>query len=530
MTVQITPASNEIVVSFGRQPINLLIGEDTAAASAAASSAAAAAASAEAAAGPTYADTATGLAATADGKGFAVDNGDGTVTIYLNDGGVAVAQRTLATTAYFAATDGADKIGTIQIGAGAVARTLQDKVRDVINVHDWGIVGDGSTDNTAAMTSLRAYAALRSFAGNAVKIVWPQGRYVFSNSPNWAINRLHMSFDGEVWLISTGAGSYAMNLDGGASGSGVYEMRFTGYPQLHAPTGGSHALYWRAVHRSHLEMNFKGAGASSSFVFGQWCVSNTCYFLMNANSGGFSATPARGMTLTQRDSNEDCSYNTFINPEASGLALGAHLDAALGNMFIGGAFQGCTTGVELTANAWENKFLGTDFEVNTLDVKDAARRTNYIGCDMEVGVDIEAPATGTRLVGGRIESINIESGVKGALLDTSYNRVGSGTVTDGGTKTAYEGLYNISTEEYEGPAKTNTELLPTTGDWVWQNTSAHPVTILVAGGTVGYIAIAHAGSYVTGQTSGAFVIVPGSSIVVNSSVAPTVRLLTGGRY
>lgn len=61
------------------------------------------AAVAEAAAGPNYANTTAGLAATTSGQGFAVDNGDGTITVYLNSAGSAVAQRTLGTTAYYAA-------------------------------------------------------------------------------------------------------------------------------------------------------------------------------------------------------------------------------------------------------------------------------------------------------------------------------------------------------------------------------------------------------------------------------------------
>lgn len=38
-----------------------------------------------------------------------------------------------------------------QSGAGAVARTAQDKLRDVVSVKDFGAVGDGTTDDTAAI-------------------------------------------------------------------------------------------------------------------------------------------------------------------------------------------------------------------------------------------------------------------------------------------------------------------------------------------------------------------------------------------
>lgn len=76
-----------------------------------ADSAAASAASAEAFAGPTYASTAAGIAGTTDGDFFAV-NASGIVTIYLNDGGSAVAQRTIVTETALSASTGAALIGT----------------------------------------------------------------------------------------------------------------------------------------------------------------------------------------------------------------------------------------------------------------------------------------------------------------------------------------------------------------------------------------------------------------------------------
>lgn len=89
------------------------------------------AATAEAAAGPTYASTVAGLAATASGEAFAVDNGDGTVTVYLNSAGSAVAQRTLATTGALAASGGAGMVGVIQSGAGAVASYVESEIRNL---------------------------------------------------------------------------------------------------------------------------------------------------------------------------------------------------------------------------------------------------------------------------------------------------------------------------------------------------------------------------------------------------------------
>jgi len=56
------------------------------------------------------------------------------------------------------AADGAGLVGFQQSGAGAVARTLQDKMREVVSVRDFGAVGDGVSDDTAAFTAAIAAA------------------------------------------------------------------------------------------------------------------------------------------------------------------------------------------------------------------------------------------------------------------------------------------------------------------------------------------------------------------------------------
>lgn len=73
---------------------------------------------------PNYSDAPAGLAGTVDGDGFAVDNGDGTVTIYLNEGGTAVEQRALATSAALASSSGAGLVGTVFGGLASLLAVL----------------------------------------------------------------------------------------------------------------------------------------------------------------------------------------------------------------------------------------------------------------------------------------------------------------------------------------------------------------------------------------------------------------------
>lgn len=58
--------------------------------------------------------------------------------------------------AALAASTGASTVGFLQSGTSAVLRTAQDKMREWVNVDDFGAVGDGTTDDSAAFTAALA--------------------------------------------------------------------------------------------------------------------------------------------------------------------------------------------------------------------------------------------------------------------------------------------------------------------------------------------------------------------------------------
>lgn len=426
-----------------------------------------------------------------------------------------------------AAATGASLVGFQQEGTGAVSTTVQRKLRESVSVKDFGAVGDGVADDTAGIQAARDWVASALAAGNIVKLIWPAGRYLYSVSPNWAISRLDMQFDGEVWLINTGTGD-SFIADGGATGAGVYGLKITGFPLLHGPAWSLAGYYLRSVHRSFLELDCRGAGTSSAGLYMEWCVSNTIHYIMNYNAGGLYSTPAEGMHLTQRGAGEETSYNTFINPECSGMPIGIYQDGALGNLVIGGAVQGCTNyGLQQTANAWNNKFIGTDFEVNTnADIVCDGRESQFFGVDSYTLTKFTANAVNCSMHGGAIESVVIDASAARTLLTgVTYNRFGAGTITDNGTATRYRDITNKSTNITSNTPRARTPITVGASPYTYTNNTGNEISVLVTGGTVSQLVFTRfAGDVV--DNHGMFTLSPGDSVGVTYTVAPVMVAYT----
>lgn len=81
--------------------------------------------------------------------------------------------------AALSAPTGAAMVGFIQSGTGAVARTGQDKGREVVSVKDFGAVGEGSENDTAAFDAALTYLKSIAQAGGSTpkKLIVPAGIY-----------------------------------------------------------------------------------------------------------------------------------------------------------------------------------------------------------------------------------------------------------------------------------------------------------------------------------------------------------------
>lgn len=430
---------------------------------------------------------------------------------------------------------GSASVGFINVGTGAVATTVQARLRQTVSVKDYGATGDGVTDDTSALNNARAYAASAAAAGNVVEIVWPAGRYKYTTSPNWAINRLHMRADGEVWLIGSDGPGFL--LDGGATGDGKYGIKIKGDFLIYAIGASStHGVYMRAISKSDLEFNIRGAESSNSGLYMEWGVSNTMRVLAGVNEGGWypTFTPARGMTLTQRASSEQSSYNVFVNCELSGCPIGAYLDAALGNAFMSGAMQANTTyNMQMTSNAWANKFFGTDFEasVGDFDIICDGFDNQFIGVDCEDLIKFTAAARDNAVIGGSTEDLVIDAGAaRTRIMGLIYNRFTTGTITDNGDLTRFRDIVNKQTGVVSNTPPAKITVNVNASPFTYTNGTGGELSVLISGGTVSLLEFVRAAvgeSINYAGTSGIMLTLsPADAVKVTYSAAPAMLVYT----
>jgi len=99
----------------------------------------------------------------------------------------------VGTVASLAGNSGSDWVGFLQSGTGAVARSAQDKMRDVLNVADFGAVGNGVTDDTTAIQR-----AIDAAIANNKNVVFKSGATYLVSA--------ELKVNGNVFLGTTGDG------------------------------------------------------------------------------------------------------------------------------------------------------------------------------------------------------------------------------------------------------------------------------------------------------------------------------------
>jgi len=147
-----------------------------------------------------------------------------------------------------AAATGSSLVGFQQAGSGTVLRATQAKLRETVSVKDFGAVGDGVTDDTAAVQAAVTYVVGRGGG----KIYAPAGKYRISDTIDFYAGSparvTGVSFEGEAGIAGesgNGAGTI-FEWHGAndrpvfkATGNSIRGLKFGGFLLMGAGTYGS---------------------------------------------------------------------------------------------------------------------------------------------------------------------------------------------------------------------------------------------------------------------------------------------------
>jgi hypothetical protein len=310
-----------------------------------------------------------------------------------------------------------------QGGVGAVTRSVQSKLRDTVSVKDYGAVGDGVVDDTAAIQA----------AVDAAKTVYfPAGSYKFSRILI-RHNNCALVGDGQfrTFLVSTvTTGAAIFNPDQATVTRYYCSIRGMqiSTPNMTAPSGSS-VIDWRSIQFGELKdlwLIGNSATGQAGIILGTitYGVTECTYnYLQNIYIGfvGYGV-------LFYDGANTNTLMNMRIQPGANSfgyhLAFGTAADRIGNNTFIAchcefpgntvtgyalgtGAknttiiaprIEGLATGFEITANALNTSVYNPYFDSTTTNISNASTSTTVFGPNgFSINTSAASPNWGTEI-------------------------------------------------------------------------------------------------------------------------------------
>lgn len=263
-----------------------------------------------------------------------------------------------------------------QTGTGALQRTVESKLRDVVSVLDF-IPQSEHAAIKAGTSSYEASGCFISAAAASSSIFVPKGTYLIDNvvdiadDQTWIFEGCTLKHTDDTKIILRANGKTGFSLLGKCVLLGTLTVAATA-----AETG----LYITNGKRYRVEgieaRKFKGKGI--------WLDGSTAG-LLRGDRGQLTDCAAYECTVgVQVDAGAGAEYNTWTNTNISGCITGMAM-AAGNNTVVGGSIVDNTNGLVLTAgpNHCHGMFIGTNINHNTtynLQTTGVIYGHTFIGC------------------------------------------------------------------------------------------------------------------------------------------------------
>lgn len=324
------------------------------------------------------------------------------------------------TLAQLALTTGSTLVGFRQLGTGAVTRTTQSKMQDMVSVKDFGAVGNGVTDDTAAINA--AITAINALGGGTV--FFPEGTYLVGDAGgNVAISLLsNVTLNGDginvtIIKLKNSGNAHVINA---ASASNVSITNLTVDGNRANQSLSVHCIRGSSVDGYFIE----NVEAKQSYAYGIGFQTGT-FKRIKLNNVYVHDTGLDGIdTKNKNNNNEEVQYSN-ITVRQWGLDTTATGQAAID---IRGVANLVNIGVRNPAN---NSCVGIRFRDG--DVGDVNGVGGHKSSLTNFFVDMGATTTsvGLNIVARDVTVSNghIQGGLFGVIVQDSGARVSQATVT-----------------------------------------------------------------------------------------------------
>lgn len=280
----------------------------------------------------------------------------------------------------FASSVGASLVGFVQAGVGAVVRTVQAELRDTVSVKQFGAVGGGVIDDTAAITAAAVYAVS---AGKALR--FPRGRYLIS--ANILMRTNGILIDGDNSEIILGSSTAGFSIAG--SHNHIKDLFFTQSSTAFTPL----AIKFFNDATTILSIHNKATNCTGESVY------QGIQSLMNVNGAG---------TACYRTMITDCVFQNFHLQKTWAGSFGFSFDGP-NSGDAGGNDSRC---VNCTVKGYQKNFL-----VNN------SASTQFLNCAGDgaaANFSYEGGSSGLQVIGGYYEFNDAFIGVVGAQKYDAY--------------------------------------------------------------------------------------------------------------
>lgn len=265
----------------------------------------------------------------------------------------------------------------LQMGKGAVARTLQDKLRDTVTVKDFGAVGDGLADDTLAIQ-----AAMD--AHDHVRI--PSGTYKISML---RFKRNNQIIEGDGW------GNTVLQSTASIAGASVIANNDPAITLLGCEIHGLHLSATKLARGSVVDWSHMQHGMLQRL------------FIAGGGANCVGITLAATWTVTE------CTYNTIIGCYIGGVKFGFYLsDGANNNVFVNCRVQPSSAG-------------GYGFILSTKASDASISAVTMLGCSIEYpgnivgGIYAGERVVGLTVIGCRFEQLLSAIVIKPDAINTT---------------------------------------------------------------------------------------------------------------